>query len=212
MKKPNSPHPRAAADQDIDPPRRRLLLAALAASTQLAPGRAAATEAPSAEVRVERDGERILVMAQADIEADRATAWSTLCDYDHLAEFIPGMSSSRTVSRTGAEAIVEQQGSAGFGPFRQRFMLRLAVKEELHESISAAGVGGDFKRFDARYELAALDAQRTRILYRAALEPSMPLPPLVGLPVMRSMIRDQFEALVREMERRTLATREVRRV
>lgn len=154
------------------------------------------------EVRVERVGDEIVVQAQAEVDADRALTWSTLSDYDRLAEFIPGMSHSRTVSRDGDEAVVEQKGTAGFGPFRQKFVLVLGVRETKLQSIAATGLGGDFKKFDARYELVPLESGRTRIVYRATLIPAMPIPPLVGLPVMRSMIRDQFFALVDEVRRR----------
>ena len=40
--------------------------------------------------------------------------WQTLTDYGRLAEFIPGMRSSRVVERHGAVAVVEQAGEAGF--------------------------------------------------------------------------------------------------
>jgi hypothetical protein len=43
---------------------------------------------------------------------------------------------------------------------------------------------------------------RTRIQYRATLEPNAAVPPLVGLAVMRSLIRRQFEAMLGEIERR----------
>ena len=66
------------------------------------------THAPP-EIKVEQNGDEFLVYAQSEVDADRATIWSTLSDYDHLARFIPGMSSSRTVSHTGAHAVVEQK-------------------------------------------------------------------------------------------------------
>jgi hypothetical protein len=47
------------------------------------------------EINVEENGDEFLIL---EVEADRAATWSTLSDYDHLARFIPGMSSSRTVA------------------------------------------------------------------------------------------------------------------
>ena len=100
------------------------------------------------------------------------------------------MSSSRTVSRTGAEAVVEQKGSAALGPFRQRFTVLLAVREEMNQSISASGIDGDFRCFKSRYEIVPLGLQRARIVYQATLVPGMPIPPIIGLLAMRSMPRD----------------------
>ena len=157
-----------------------------------------------AEINVEEKGDEFLIRAQSEVEADGAAIWSTLSDYDHLARFIPGMSSSRTVSRTGAEAVVEQKGSAGLGPFRQRFTVLLAVREELNQSISASGIGGDFRCFESRYEIVPLGSHRARLVYQATLVPGMPVPPIVGLFAMRSMIGTQFEALLEEIGRRAV--------
>ena len=157
-----------------------------------------------AEINVEEKGDEFLICARSEVEADRAAIWSTLSDYDHLARFIPGMSSSRTVSRTGAEAVVEQKGSAGLGPFRQRFTVLLAVREEMNQSISASGIGGDFRFFESRYAIVPLGSQRARIVYQATLVPGMAVPFIVGLFAMRSMIGTQFDALLEEIRRRAV--------
>lgn len=167
------------------------------------------TNAPSAlggaEIDVEEKGDEFLICAQSEVDADRATIWSTLSDYDHLAEFIPGMSSSRTVSRNGAEAVVEQKGSAGLGLFRQSFTVLLAVREELNQSISASSIGGDFRGFQSLYEIVPIGAHRTRIVYQATLVPGKFVAPIVGLFAIRSEIGSQFDALLEEIRRRAEA-------
>jgi len=157
-----------------------------------------------AEIKVEEKGDEFLIRAQSDVDANGAAIWSTLSDYDHLAQFVPGMSSSRTVSRSGAEAVVEQKGSAGLGPFRQRFTVLLAVREEMNQSISASGIDGDFRCFKSRYEIVPLGLQRARIVYQATLVPGMPIPPIIGLLAMRSMIGTQFDAVLEEIRRRAV--------
>lgn len=156
----------------------------------------------SNKVSVEQHGDKILVHAQSEVDADRATVWATLSDYDHLAQFIPGMSSSRTISRNGAEAIVEQKGIATFGPIHRKFTVLLDVKPGPAESIRMSGVGGDFKLYDARYDIVPLTPHHSRIVYEATILPGIPLPSLISLPIMRSMITSQFDALVDEVLRR----------
>jgi carbon monoxide dehydrogenase subunit G len=156
-----------------------------------------------AELKVEQQADEILVYAESDVDADRATIWSTLSDYDHLTRFIPGMSSSRTVSRNGAEAVVEQKGSFGIGPFHRNFSVLLDVRENPNQSISTFGIGGDFRRFESRYDVVPLGPQCARIVYRATLVPEVALPPIVGLSAMRFMIYTQFNALLTEIRRRT---------
>jgi ribosome-associated toxin RatA of RatAB toxin-antitoxin module len=164
---------------------------------------AAAAPLSSSEVRVEQHGEQILVHAQSDLDSDPTTIWSTLSDYDHLAQFIPDMRSSRSISRAGANVVVEQKGIARFGPIRQSFTVRFAVTEEPDESLSMSGVSGDFKLFDARYEILPLTPHRSRVVYDATIVPRFPVPAVFNVPAMRSMVRDQFGALTAEMLRRT---------
>ena len=157
---------------------------------------------PTREVRVDRQGNQVRVHAQTDIEVDRTTIWATLSDYDHLAQFIPNMSSSRTVSRDGPNVLVEQKGTAGFGPIRRSFAVLFAVTEHLDEWISMSEIVGDFSRFDARYEIVPLAKGRSRVVYDATIVPWTSTPPLIADAVMRLMIGNQFDALTHEMARR----------
>lgn len=191
--------------------RRRFLAgaAALSATALAAPAwgaasRQAATGAGTS-VTVERADQTIHVRALAEVSASRAQTFATLADYDRLADFIPGLASSRTVSRDGLSALIEQHGRASFGPFEQRFTVMLAVEEERDAAIRASLAGGDFRRFEAAYEIQPVDAATTRVEYRAALEPTAAIPPLFGLAVMRGMIRSQFEAMIAEIARRGTA-------
>jgi carbon monoxide dehydrogenase subunit G len=182
-----------------------IVVAATTLTAAVAPAIAAEQPTAASTLDVDRRGDNVQVRAQAEVSADLHTVWKTLSDYDHLQEFIPGMSLSRTVSRSGAAAIVEQQGDVGLGPFRRGFSVRLIVQETLDRSISARGIGGDFRRFESLYEIEPLGANRTRIVYRALLQPELPVPAAIGVTIMRSMIREQFDALVREVERRAAA-------
>jgi carbon monoxide dehydrogenase subunit G len=191
----------------VDIRRRRLLAgaAALAGAALVKPARSMPrrrTELAGPSLDVERRGPDILVRAWAELEATPALAFATLVDYDRLADFIPDIALSRTLSRNGSSVVIEQHGRAGFGPFGQRFTLMLAIEEEPFAAIRASAVGGDFRRFDASYQLDEIDAMTTRLVYRAALQPNAIVPPLVGLSLMRGLVRRQFEAMVSEITRR----------
>jgi len=68
-------------------------------------------------VHAEPRGPAVAIDVRATVAAPHALIWSTLTDYGHLAEFIPGMQSSKITERRGATAIVEQRGEAGFMVF-----------------------------------------------------------------------------------------------
>jgi ribosome-associated toxin RatA of RatAB toxin-antitoxin module len=160
-----------------------------------------AAAAPAA-LSVSRNGDEVVVSAVAEVAADSATAWDVLTDYNRLPDFIPDMSDSRILERRGQHALVRQSGRAGIGPFQQSFSLTLAVYEVPLQSVTARAVAGDFRRFESSYRLRTDDAGHTRIEYSAVIEPSAGIPPLVGLPLMSSTIRRQFEALLAEIDRR----------
>jgi carbon monoxide dehydrogenase subunit G len=180
-----------------------LLLAAtlLASIAQANPG--------TGELRVEQRGDRIVVHAQCDVAADRSTVWATLSDYDNLARFIPDMSSSHMLVRSGNVALVEQRGVARIGPVQRSFSVLLQVSEHAGDSINLSGVGGDFMLFDARYEIVSLTPDRSRIVYDATIVPLVSMSPLVSVPAMRAVMSKQFGALVQEMSRRASATAEL---
>ena len=167
-----------------------------------------AASAFSAQVSVEQRDACILVYAQSDVDADTATIWSTLTDYDNLAGVVPDMTLSRTVSRLGHEAIVEQRGIVRTGPIHHSFDVFMYVSEYPLESITMSTGGGDFSLIEARYDIVSLSPRRSRITYKASIVPALPVPSWLNVPVMRAVIGKQFAALISEIGRR--AERETR--
>jgi ribosome-associated toxin RatA of RatAB toxin-antitoxin module len=176
----------------------RLCSIALALYTALG---ATAADAALPALSVRQNGTEILVFAIAQVAADNATAWDVLTGYDRLPQFIPNMSASRAVGRDGSDVLVLQSGYASLGPFKRAFSLTLAVHEVWHQLVTAHAVAGDFRRFESSYRLTSDGTGHTEIEYSAVIEPVAGIPPLVGLPVMRSAIRDQFEAMLAEIDR-----------
>lgn len=181
--------------------RRRWLASACAwaALTALSPGMALA-QAP--QVETARRGELITVSASVDLPVDVQTAWSVISDYDHLADFIPDMQSSRVIEREGDRLLVEQKGMFGFLFFQQPVEARLAVTEMPQRSIVARSVAGNFKEMEGRYVLEPLPGGEVRLSYAGRLVPAFTVPPVVGTAVVRNMLTRQFSAMAAEILRR----------
>ena len=152
-------------------------------------------------VDVQRNGAGFAIRAAATVAAPVATVWEVLTDYDHLAGFIPGLSSSSVQLRAANRVLVEQKGEARFLIFSFPMEVRLEVLESPSDSIVSRGVGGNLKRMTGRYDL---NSARGGILlrYSGELEPDFELPPIIGTLAVRSMAEQQFAALVAEIERR----------
>lgn len=168
---------------------------------------AGAGAAEDFSVQTTRRGTVVEVSAYAVIEADYATVWGTLTDYDHLAEFVPGMRASRIVGRSGADLIVEQRGESRFLIFT--FPLEVTVRASAlpPDRIEVRLLKGSLKRLEGGYRVESVGAGRIALRWQGLVEPES-LPPLLGELLMRASIRDQFGGMVREIERREAVRRE----
>ena len=59
-----------------------------------------------------------IIRASVVLNADAATAWRVLTDYDRYTEFIPNLRVSRVVARQGTTVTVEQSGDAALWLFK----------------------------------------------------------------------------------------------
>jgi len=160
-----------------------------------------------------------VLQADAELAADRRTAWLTLSDYERLPQFVPGIQQVRVLARvagSGSERLlVEQSGEFRWLWFVQPVQVWLDVVHEpparvLARSVLPSGVGADrstLREFEGSYELTEIDATRSRLAYRARVEPMRPLPPLLGTFLLRQAAGEQFRALVAEIDRRGAAAR-----
>lgn len=173
-----------------------LLLAALLVAAPVA------AAAPPVEVQVERDGGVMGVLALARASAPVETCYSTLTDFDRLADFIPGMQKSRVTSPAGEPLRVEQVGRTGAGPFSFVLTVTLGLTLEPPTRIDFVRVAGNLKRMDGRWLVEPAEGGCS-IGYRATIEPQFWVPPLIGPLLMRQQVTDQLQGLVGEIERRS---------
>jgi carbon monoxide dehydrogenase subunit G len=152
-------------------------------------------------IDVERTGERFSVRAQATLAVPAELAWQVLTDYENLPRFIPGLTRSKVQQRGANRALLEQKGEARFLFFSFPIEVRVEVLESPHAWITSRAVGGNLKRMQGRYQLEP-DGAGVRLSYAGELEPDFDLPPLIGPFVLRTMVEEQFTAMVVEIERR----------
>ncbi len=184
--------------------RQAVLIAAFAlAAAQVLPRHAGAQEF---DIAIERRGEYITVNASVRMQVDARAAWEVLTDYDHLAQFIPDMKSSRVVSRSGDRVLVEQKGEFGFFFYSQPVDVMLEVLEQAPHRIDARRIAGNIRELETRYELQTSDAG-LRFDYTGRFIPAFSLPPLIGMPIVRRIVERRFRAMVDEIVRRDALAR-----
>jgi ribosome-associated toxin RatA of RatAB toxin-antitoxin module len=170
---------------------------------------AAAVAAEDFHVETARRGGAVEVRAYALVEAQYATVWSTLTDYDAFAAFIPGMRSSRVIERTGATWVVEQKGETRFLVFTYPIEVTLLATALPPNALDVHLLKGNLRRLDGGYRLEPAGTGRIGLRWTGLVEPES-LPPLLGELVMRASIESQFAGMVREIERREAQSRGAR--
>jgi len=155
-------------------------------------------------VDAEQAGRAVSVQAKAILSAPRDLIWSTLTDYDHLADFIPGISASRVIDRRGLTAIVEQRGEAAFFIFKYGIDVVVESVEYPPDHIEIRVVSGNLRQLEGAYQLRPGKKVGTWLLTWAGLiEPSLPLPSFIAVALMRNNVQAQFRGMINEIDRRS---------
>jgi carbon monoxide dehydrogenase subunit G len=179
----------------------------LAAGLCLVVPSASALAGGDISVEATRRDDALEVVCRAALDAPPELIWQTLTDYAHLAEFIPGMRSSKVVSQNGAVTVVEQAGEARLLFFTYPIEVTVASTERPPHLIEASLLKGNLKRMDGAYRIAP-QAGGGSLLSWTGIVQAESMPPLIGEFLMRSIIEDQFRGMVQEIERRDGLRRE----
>jgi ribosome-associated toxin RatA of RatAB toxin-antitoxin module len=155
-------------------------------------------------VQARRQGTAVYIEMQAAVKAPLDVIWNTLTDYNRLAEFIPGMASSRIVEKRGNILIVEQSGTARLWLFSYAIDVVVKVTEQRPHAISVNVISGNLKQLEGGYQLQPLgDGSGNHLLtWTGVIEPALPAPIAMTLPLIRNSLSQQFEGMVHEIERR----------
>lgn len=157
-----------------------------------------------ASVKRNQEKGRILFEIQVNgfVHATPQQTWAVLTDYGRLPEFVPDLLSSKLISRSGTQAILEQEGRAGFLFMRQAIHLVVRVTEHPFSTLDVALVSGNMKHYASRWDLAPADPGGTRIAYRGSLEPDFFVPLLLGRAMVQHDVQKMLAAVETEVERR----------
>jgi len=167
----------------------------------------AATRAESARdvaVDAERQGNALAISAHATIRAPLPLIWATLTDYDHLAQFIPGMKRSRVVNRRGNTAVVEQTGEARLWVFHYPIAVVVESVEHYPAIIGVRVLAGNLRQLAGAYRIDTVAGAHDEFVlrWRGIIEPDISLPLFLTAPELRKAVAEQFLGMINEIERR----------
>lgn len=153
------------------------------------------------EVRVQNDGERILVYATFTVPVGPQQAWAVLTDFENLANFISGVQSSKVTSGTGNNLQVSQRGTTQFGFFTFSFDSVREVNLSPFNKIQERMISGNMRKMEETTILSP-EGNQTRITYQADIVPGLWILRFTGQFFIENEAREQFQQIKNEMIRR----------
>lgn len=180
------------------------ILAAIAIATVTAFAAGAAHSAQDVAIDARIKGNALAIDARATLRTSLPLIWRTLTDYDHLADFIPGMNKSRVLERRGARVIVEQTGEAKVLIFSYPIAVVVESEEHYPITIGVRVLTGNLRQLAGAYRIERVSGAYDQFVlrWRGIIEPDIALPLFITAPGLRETVAEQFFGMIREIERR----------
>ena len=124
-----------------------------------------------------------------------------LTDYDHMAEIVSNVESSKVVRRTGNRLEVAQRSRTTLGPLHFSFDNVRAVELTPYREIRSRLINGDMEASAFTTRLVS-EGTATRIFNHGQFIPNVWMPPLIGQAFLEAETRKQFQEMRAEILRR----------
>jgi hypothetical protein len=172
-----------------------------------APLRTDAQDASDIVVHVKKNGATIIVDVEMLVQAPALATWDVLTDYDHMAQFVANVQSSKITDRKGNTLVVAQKSGTSFGLLKFSFDNVREVELVPHSEIRSNLISGDMKASAFTTRIVSDGGGVTRVVNHGEFVPTMWVPPVIGTAFLESETRRQFHELRTEIMRRTTATK-----
>lgn len=160
-----------------------------------------ALETHDISVKIENDGEQIIVDASFIVPVTPRQAWMVLTDFDNVPMFNSGVLSSKVTGGAGNNLLVAQTGITKHGLFNLSFESVREIHLFPFRKIQERMISGSMRRMEETTQLLP-EGNQTRITYHAVFIPGSWVPPMVGNVFIKREVREQFQEIVSEIIRR----------
>ena len=153
-------------------------------------------------VAVEVSGELVTIDASLHFAATPEEVWDVLTDFDHMAEIVTNLRSSRILSRSASALVVAQEGRASAGPLTFAFDTVREVQLKPFVEIRARLLRGSMRKLEGTTYLIA-ESTGTRIINHGEFIPGVWVPAIIGIGFIEAETRKQYDEMRQEVMRRT---------
>jgi carbon monoxide dehydrogenase subunit G len=144
----------------------------------------------------------VTIDASLHVAASREEVWGVLTDFDHMAQIVTNLQSSRVVSRSATTMVVVQQGRASAGLLTFAFETVREVELKPFYEIRARLLRGSIRKLEGTTSLIE-ESNGTRIVNHGEFITDVWVPPVVGPGFIEAETRKQYDEMRREIMRRS---------
>lgn len=162
---------------------------------------AAAIEGEPVEVDASRENGRVTVTARFVVPVSRELAWSVLTDYEKMSGFLPNLSESKVLQKTGSVLRIQQKGTVPFVLFSISYVSVRDVELMPDFEMRASSVDGNTGTIRSVSKLLSINNQ-TEYKLSTDWTPTSQIVAVLGTGTLRDLISQQLQAVRREMLRR----------
>ncbi len=185
----------------------RLLLASLLYAFSLLwinPALAGPAQEHDLDIHVGFESDEIQIDVSMLVEARPREVWAVLTDFEHMAEFISNLSSSRILARASNLLTIEQKGRTSAGALGISFDSVKEIQLSPFHRIRSHLISGSMKKMEGVTQLSE-ESGKTRVRFHADAIPGIWLPAFVGRSYIEDETREQFSQMRQEVMRRKQA-------
>lgn len=153
------------------------------------------------DVSVLVEDENVSVDVHLPVAASRELVWAVLTDFAHMSSFVTNLRESKVMSSQGNTLVIQQGGTAQYGPLKFPFDSTREIRLTPWDSIESRQISGNMRKMLGLTRLSEKDGV-TLVDYHADSVPGHWIPPLVGKAFIAHELREQFQQLRDEMLRR----------
>jgi carbon monoxide dehydrogenase subunit G len=161
----------------------------------------AAGESPVRSISVTAAGATYVCDAVMFAPVPPAVAWEVLTDFEHMAEWVPNVRTSRVLKRESDTATIEQRGAAKFGVASFAYATERRIEMDKPVVIRSTQIKGSLRRVESLMTLEP-DGKGTRLTYHLEVVPGLLAGAVMSKGFLEHEIAEQFGAIVGEMTRR----------
>jgi len=152
-------------------------------------------------VRIQKHGAAITVDVELTVQATAEEVWDVLTDYDHMAEIVSNVESSKVLKRAGNRLEITQKSRTTLGPLHFSFDNVREVELTPYTEIRSRLISGDMDASAFTTRIVS-EGKATRIFNHGEFIPNLWMPPLIGRAFLEAETRKQFEEMRAEILRR----------